>query len=220
MMDYTNRPEGRLADRTVATVPTASEYRDLVRWGPIIAGLLVAITSQMILSALGAAIGLSTIAGSDAPRTNAGDVGTAVGTWSIISLFISLFIGGWITTRTCGPMNRNTALLNGAILWATTLAVSAFLLASGVTGAFGVIGANAGEIINQAQQGGATVPGTTPGTQPNVTAQDTRVYAERAATVGWSFVIGSLLGLAASLIGASVGARRPHAYVHSSDRVA
>ncbi|NES94145.1 MAG: hypothetical protein F6K32_02780 [Desertifilum sp. SIO1I2] len=218
-MDYTNRPEGRLADRTVATVPTTSEYRDLVRWGPIIAGLLVAITSQMILSALGAAIGLSTIAGSDAPRTNAGDVGTAVGTWSIISLFIALFIGGWITTRTCGPMNRNTALLNGAILWATTLAVSAFLLASGVTGAFGVIGANAGEIINQAQQGGATIPGTTPGTQPNVTAQETRDYAGTAATVGWSFVIGSLLGLAASLIGASVGARRPHAYVHSSDRV-
>jgi hypothetical protein len=29
--------------------------------------------------------------------------------------------------------------------------------------------------------------------------------------VGWSFVLGSLLGLAASLIGASVGTRSPRA---------
>jgi hypothetical protein len=64
-------------------------------------------------------------------------------------------------------MNRSTALLNGAILWATTLALSAWLLANGVSGAFGVLASNAGEAVNQAQQSGTTLPNQA----PNVTAQ-------------------------------------------------
>ncbi|MBE9181569.1 hypothetical protein IQ268_23685 [Oculatella sp. LEGE 06141] len=203
-MAYTDRPIDRVVER--AAVPVA-DYHDRVRWGPIIAGLVVALSTQLVLSALGAAIGLTTIAGSDAPRSNVGDVGSAVGIWSIISLLIALFIGGWVTARACGPMNRSTALLNGAILWATTLAISAWLLTSGVTGAFGIVASNAGEIINQAQQGGVPAPDATTG----ATAQQTRDIAGNAAKVGWSFALGSLLGLVAALIGASVGTRHPRA---------
>lgn len=203
-MAYTDDPlAGRVIDRSVA-VP-AVDYHDRVRWGPIIAGLVVAISSQLVLSGLGAAIGLSTIAGSGAPRTDAPGIGSAVGIWAIISLLISLFLGGWITARACGPMNRSTALLNGAILWATTLAISAWLVSSGVSGAFGVVAQNAGEIINQAQQSGTNVPAN----PPNVTAEQTRDIAGNAATVGWSFALGSLLGLIAALVGASVGTRHP-----------
>jgi len=39
---------------------------------------------------LGAAIGTGFLSDSGAPRSNAGGVGTGVGIWSIISLFISL----------------------------------------------------------------------------------------------------------------------------------
>jgi hypothetical protein len=48
-------------------------------------------------------------------------------------------------------MSRNTALLNGAILWASMLALSAWLLSSGVSGAFGVAASNAGSVMLQAQ---------------------------------------------------------------------
>ena len=184
-------------------VPVNVDYHDRVRWGPIIAGLFVALTSQLVLSAIGAAIGFTSIANSGAPRSNADDAGMAVGIWTIISLFISLFIGSWVMGRCCGPMNRNTALLNGAILWATTLALSAWLLASGVSGAFGILASNAGEIANQAQQNPADIPNQV----PNVTAQQTRDIAGNAAKAGWSFTFASLLGLVASLLGAAVGAR-------------
>ncbi|MBD2460931.1 hypothetical protein H6G89_07725 [Oscillatoria sp. FACHB-1407] len=204
-MSYTDRPAGRVVETAPAVA--VADYHDRVRWGPILAGLVIALSSQLVLTGLGAAIGLTTLAGSGAPRSNAGDVGLGVGIWSIISLLISLFLGGWVTARACGPMNRSTALLNGAILWATTLAISAWLLASGVSGAFGVLASNAGDIINQAQQSGATVP---PGvTDPNVTADQARDAAGNAAKVGWSFALGSLLGLVASLVGASVGTRHP-----------
>lgn len=210
MRDYPDRPGSRIIDEPAVVAATPTTYHDRVRWGPILAGLFVALVSQLILSAFGAAIGLTSLAGSGAPRTDAGGVGTAVGIWSIISLLISLLIGGWITARACGPMNRNTGLLNGAIFWATTLAIGAWLLASGVSGVFGVLGANAGEIINQ-----TGVPATT----PDVTAEQTRDIAANAARAGWTFAIGSLLGLAAALIGATIGTRTPRVTTVNSSNV-
>ena len=207
-MSYVNRP----GDSILTEPPIVNqvvEYHDRVRWGPIISGLVVALATQLILSALGAAIGSTFLAGSGAPRSNAPGVGTGVGIWSIISLLISLFVGSWVAARACGPMNRSTALLNGAVLWATTLALSSWLLASGVTGAFGIAASNAGEVIGQVQQqGGVNVPNN----PPNVTANQANNIAGNAARGLWSFVIGSLLGLAASLAGASAGARKPHAH--------
>lgn len=204
-MSYVNRVNDDVINEP-AVVARATDYHDRVRWGPIISGLLVALATQIVLSALFAAIGAGTIATSGAPRTNASGVAGSVGIWSIVGLLISLFTGGWVTARACGPMNRSTALLNGAILWATTLAVSSWLLASGVSGAFGVAASNAGEVINQVQQqGGINVP------QANVTAQQARDTADTAAKGLWGFVFGSLLGLVASMMGAAVGARSPRA---------
>lgn len=208
-MAYTNRPGESAVVEPIAGTQVV-DYHDRVRWGPIIAGIMTALASQLVLSAIGAAIGASNIAGSGAPRSNAGNVGEAVGIWSIISLFLSLLIGSWVASRSSGPLNRNTAMLNGAILWATTLALSSWLLANGVSGAFGVVAANAGEVINQVQQGGANLPNSAP--DVNVSAQQARELAGNAAKVGWSFAIGSLLGLAASLIGSSIGARTPRHY--------
>jgi hypothetical protein len=202
-MSYVNRVGDDVINEP-AVVGRVADYHDRVRWGPIISGLLVALATQLILSALFAALGADRIAGSGAPRTITPDVAGNVGIWSTIGLLISLFTGGWVTARACGPMNRNTALLNGAILWATTLAVSSWLLASGVSGAFGVAASNAGEVINQVQQqGGVNVP------QTNVSAQEARNIADATARGLWWFVFGSLLGLIASMIGAAVGARSP-----------
>jgi hypothetical protein len=197
-----NEPYNPVFENPALVTPV--EYHDRVRWGPIISGLVVAISAQLVLSGIGAAIGLTSIATSGAPRTDAPGTGTAIGIWSIISLLISLFVGGWFTARAAGPMNRSTALLNGAILWATTLAVSAWLLSSGVSGAFGILASNTGEVINQAQQGGVDVPQNI----PDVTAEQARDIAANAAKVGWTFSLGSLLGLVATLVGSSAGVRQ------------
>jgi H+/gluconate symporter-like permease len=167
-------------------------------------------------------LGFTTIANSGAPRSDAAEVATAVGTWAIISLFISLFIGGWVTSRSYQRIDRSTATLNGAILWATALALSAWLLASGVSGAFGVAANNASSIASQARQSGVTVPGTTGTTgttTPQVnppTAQQTRQIADTGAKTGWAFTIGSILGLGAAIFGANAGARNNR----RSDRMA
>ena len=178
-MAYPNEPMNRVVEPGV-NIPLV-EYHDLVRWGPIIAGLVTAISTQLVLTALGAAIGLSSLAGSATPQASVDNVGSAVGIWSIISLFISLFLGGWVTARACGPMNRKVGLLNGAILWATTLAVSAWLISSGVSGAFGLAATTAGDIINQTP---VDVPSPGAIQAPNVSPKQAQNIAESSATVG------------------------------------
>jgi ABC-type transport system involved in multi-copper enzyme maturation permease subunit len=193
-MAYTE--PGTNTNRVVETFAIADD-RDRIRWGPIIAGIFVAIATQLILSALGAAIGL-----------RVGETGGAVGIgiWSIVSLLLALFIGSWVAASGSAPMNRKSALLQGLILWATTLAISAWLLASGVTGAFGVAASNVGEVLNQVQQpGGATLPNQV----PNVSNNQLKQVADVSTKAAWSFIIGSLLGLVASLIGATAGAKKP-----------
>ncbi|WP_375498683.1 hypothetical protein [uncultured Nostoc sp.] len=205
-MSYVNRTGNDVIPTDPVVSGRVSEYHDLVRWGPIISGLLVALATQLILSAIIGAFAAGTVEGSGAPRSIASNAAGNAGLWSTIALLISLFTGGWVTARACGPMNRNTALLNGAILWATTLAVSSWLLASGVSGAFGVAASNAGEVINQVQQqGGVNVP------QANISAQQARDAAANLRSGLWWFVFGSLLGLIASMVGAATGARSPRA---------
>jgi len=207
-MSYVNRPVDDMITEP-AVAGRVVDYHDRIRWGPILSGLVVALATQLILSALFGAIGADTVAGSGRPRTITGDVAGNVGIWSTIGLLISLFTGGWVTARGCGPMNRSTALLNGAILWATTLALGSWLLASGVTGAFGLATSAAsnaaGTIANQAQQGGVNLPQNA----PNISAQQARQIADATARSLWWFVFGSLLGLIASMLGAAAGTRKP-----------
>lgn len=201
-MSYVEPRGNPIGEETQAVInQRVTDYHDRIRWGPIIAGIVTAIATQLVLSSLGAAIGLSVSAGGG----DAGDVGIGVGIWSIISLLIALFVGGWVAAASCGPMNSKTALLQGLILWATTLAVSSWLLATGVSGTFGIIASNAGEVLNQVNPGQIN--------PPDVDAQQLETVAANSAKAAWSFLIGSLLGLVAALIGSKVGARKPRARV-------
>ncbi|MEG4227960.1 hypothetical protein QUA35_17945 [Microcoleus sp. N9_B2] len=202
-MTYPDRSSSDLTDPTI--VNPLVDYHDQVRWGPILAGIAIALGTQLLLSALAMAIGLS----AGATGADAGSVGLGVVIWSIISLLISLFLGGWVMAQSCGPMTKKTALLNAAIMWGATLALSSWLLATGISGAVGAAAANAGEIANQVQQqGGVNIPNQAPNVDPN----QVRDLAGNTAKATWSFLLGSLLSLAAAMMGGAVGARKPRVY--------
>jgi hypothetical protein len=204
-MSYVNRVGDEILPSESAVATRVIEYRDRVHWGPIISGVLVALATQLILSSFFGALGAGRIADSLAPTRIAAVIISNVGIWSTLALLLSLFLGSWVATRGCGPMHRDTALLNGAILWATTLAISSFLLANGVWGAFGVAAYNAAEILNQIGEQTTTIP---PNLSP-FTPEQTREIAAATSRTLWWFVLGSLLGLAAALMGAVAGARSP-----------
>jgi hypothetical protein len=194
-----------------AVVAPRRDEHNLVNWGAIVAGLFVAIATQLVLSALAIGFGLTT--GLDA---------TGVGIWNVVNIFVSLFVGGWVLGRVSTPMHKKAAVLNGVVLWGLALVVGAWLVSSGVTGTLGLVASNvggvvggvagqAGNIIEQAEESG--VAEELQQRAPEITQGDVQAGLERAANIGastaWGFVIGSLLGLLTAMIGAAVGARKP-----------
>jgi hypothetical protein len=174
------RPAERVVQREPEMYPGAAgfERMDLVRWGPIVAGLVTTFATFLLLSVLGLAIGISGVE-PGAPAPTAAEVATPSAIWAAVSMIIALFLGGYVASRTAGISGSFVAAINGAMVWATWLTL---LLIIAALGAVGVIGGAA-----------LTIPGITPG-------------AVQAATsaLWWTF-IALLVGLAAAIAGGLVG---------------
>lgn len=106
--------------------------RDLVRWGPVFAGTVVALSTIVLLTILGAGIGLS------AGPTGT-DFGSAAGIWSAIVVLIALFVGGWVAAATSAVGGKPEGMFNGVMVWATLLVISLFLTAFGLGALLGAM---------------------------------------------------------------------------------
>ncbi|MHB1417248.1 MAG: hypothetical protein ACYC1C_18535 [Chloroflexota bacterium] len=104
------------------------DYRlsDLVRWGPILAGLFAALGFVVLSLSLGIAVGLS-VGGTT------GGAAVGVGIWTVITLIIAGFIGGWIASKTLAVGGIVPALINSTVVWGLLVVFLVFALAPGVT---------------------------------------------------------------------------------------
>ncbi len=106
-------------------------YFDSVRWGPVFAGAFTALAIMMTLGFLGFAIGLSTV-------VPAGIATPAI--WTILSMIIGLFVGGWIATATSGPTGLWDGVYHGTVVWGLTMILFALALGLGIGSLFGAFG--------------------------------------------------------------------------------
>jgi len=89
-----------------------------MHWGETFTGLAVAIMIKLLLIAISASLGFTTITNTGALRSDASEVDTVLVIWSIINLFISLFVGSRVTFRSYPPYDGSTSNLNGSVfLW-------------------------------------------------------------------------------------------------------
>ena len=109
---------------------------DRVRWGAIFAGLFTALSTLLVLTLLGLAIG----AASYDPGDRASGFGVGAGIWSGISLLIAFAIGGFVAARTAAVTGPRNGLLNGALLWAVAIPLLLYALGSGVSALLGTAG--------------------------------------------------------------------------------
>lgn len=170
--------------------------RDLVRWGPIVAGLFTALTTLILLSLLAVALGI-TAADAAGPGAT-GDtfsIGAAV-TAAVIGI-VSFLIGGLVAARTAAIEGRGAGALNGFLVWALGVVL---ILALSAMGLSAILGA-AGNVV-----GATGVPSVNP---PNVNP-------DQVATVGRNSALGAFISLAvpavAAAIGGAIGARTDAAY--------
>jgi len=131
-----HRADGSIRDRITYTGaaingsddrPDRPEAHDLVsvgtrvRWGPVVAGVIVALAVGALLTALATAIGLSTIHRSTSGRTIAATAGVV---WLFI-MAVSLFAGGCVATRTTTRETKTEALILGTLVWGASAIVMA-----------------------------------------------------------------------------------------------
>ncbi|MFC3125431.1 hypothetical protein ACFOD4_10190 [Pseudoroseomonas globiformis] len=131
----------------------APSLRSRISWGAIIAGAVVAVTTGLMLNALGAGIGATTIdtAARETPAASSFGIGAAV--WMLISNLIGLALGGYVAARLSGTADNTDGTLHGLAVWGTTFLISAVLLGNLVAGMTSFAVSGASSLIGGVAQG-------------------------------------------------------------------
>jgi len=125
-----------------ALVEPASADLQPLRWGPIWAGLLVALGVFFLLSLTAIAVGVQAAPGT-ANQQNLG--GIAVIVTSAIAL-VSFFVGGFISSWSAGLADPARSMLNGFLVWTLWLLGVILLAAVGLGALVGTMGQLFGDV--------------------------------------------------------------------------
>lgn len=163
-------------------------------WRAILAGVAVALAVQLILSILGAAIGLGLVDPRSSDNPDATLVGVVAMIWWTLSGILSAYAGGIAAGRLSGRPATAIAGWHGLVAWAVTVLFIFWLLTTAigsvVGGAFNLLGSAVGAVATGAT---AAVPAVAAaadpfadietGIQDSLGAQDPT--AARGAVVGY-----------------------------------
>jgi hypothetical protein len=187
-----------------------------VSWGGVFGGVLTAVGLLMLLTALGVAVGISA---AQPGETEASTLGTGAGIWGAVSLLVSLFLGGLVSTRIGAITDGTTGFFEGALVWVVSVLLMLYLATSGIGmlagGTLNLVGGaaqampsqtqqQAGDIASQAKDkiGQAVESAKSGGLQQK--AEEMKPAATRAA---WITFGGLVLSLLAAVVGAMLGRR-------------
>jgi hypothetical protein len=159
--------------------------RDRVRWGPVFAGLVTALSVFLLLSLLALGLGLVAAQGTSADPGSAGTVGAIVAAVIGLAAFV---LGGFVAARTSAVVGRGAGALNGFLVWALGVVLILTLGALGLSQLFGA----AGDIFGQLQSSGV---------DPN----SVNVDPNQAADAVRNSAIGGFISLALPAIAAAIG---------------
>ena len=147
------RPSPSAADHQSGLAETSVKneaYSSGVSWAAVTAGAFVSAALSLILLALGAGLGLSTVSPWSNVAASASSISTAAIVWLIVMQIISSSMGGylagrlrtkWASIHTDEVYFRDTA--HGFLAWAVALVVMAAFLTSAATYMVGAAAASA-----------------------------------------------------------------------------
>lgn len=163
---------------------------DRVRWAPILAGVAVALSSLLVLTVMGLAVGLAAF---EPDELGGGTFSTASAIWGIVSGLAAFALGGWFAAYTAGVTGSSNGMLNGMMVGVTAIVLMLWFVGAGLGNLLGAVAGNLDAVMNVGQQ----VAGT---------ANPATVY-EQAQTNSWISLAGLLSAVIASGLGGWVGHR-------------
>ncbi len=152
-----------------AIEPGGSHTHRRISWGAIFGGVVLVVAVQLLLSLLGAGIGLGTISVNGGTTPDASSFGIGAGVWWVVSSIIALGFGGYAAAWLAGIEIRWDGLLHGLVTWGIATLLTVYLLSSAVGSiigggfsALGSVASAAGSSVKDAAQPLAQAAGVTP----------------------------------------------------------
>ena len=118
----------------LSPVTPAEDVRSMmlnrINWGAVLAGVVVALVTQLLLNLLGIGVGAATLDPGTGDNPSASSFSIGAGIWWTLSGIIASFAGGYAAGRLAGKPRESTAGWHGLIAWAFTTLVIFYLLTS------------------------------------------------------------------------------------------
>src|SRR3954453_5549218 len=108
--------------------------RSRVSWGAIAAGAMIALSIYIVMTLLGVALGIEVAVRGTDPNLRAG-----AAIYSILTLLVAMFFGGWATSRLAVGESKLEAVLYGIILWGVLFVGMVWLVSAGISAGFGAM---------------------------------------------------------------------------------
>ncbi len=130
-----------------------------ISWGAIIAGVVVALVTQLILNMLGIGIGASALEIGQGANNSGSGFSIGAGLWWTFSGIVAAFLGALVAGRLAGAARGDTASWHGIVVWATTTLLVIYLLTSAVGGILGGAFNVVGSVVGGAGKAAASAAG-------------------------------------------------------------
>jgi hypothetical protein len=118
----------QVAREYVTTGPVAEQHVH-ISWRAVLAGIVVALAVDVLLSLLGFAVGLTAF---QPTSGSAKGVGMGIGIWLIITAIASVFAGAYFGARIAGDPWKGDGAAHGVLVWAGFTLISLWLVGSGI----------------------------------------------------------------------------------------
>lgn len=134
-----------------------THLRNHASWAAILAGVVAALVTQLLLNILGVGLGASSV-----DAMNTGDNPTASGAgmtaaiWIVVSGIVASLVGGIAAGRLSGTSDGNTARWHGFLSWCVATLVIFYLLSSAAGGVIGGAANALGGTLSAAGRGAAS----------------------------------------------------------------
>ncbi|KAA0687385.1 PhnA-like protein [Neorhizobium sp. P12A] len=110
-------------------IPT-SPYK--ISWGAVLAGVVLALSTQFLLNLLGVGIGAAVLDPATSDNPAASTFSIIGGLWFVAAGIIAAYIGGYVSSRLSGRPDGFTGGFHGVTTWGTTTLVVLYLLTTSV----------------------------------------------------------------------------------------
>lgn len=176
-------PTLRRAVETTTRVEGGPHTHQRISWPAIFGGVILVVAVQLLLSMLGAGIGLGTVNVNGGTTPDASSFGMGAGIWWVVSSIIALMFGGYVAAWLAGIEIRWDGILHGLITWGIATLLTLYLLTSAIGGivgggfsALGSVASAAGSGVKDAAKPLAQAAGIS----PDMLQQQAQAYLQPA----------------------------------------